>query len=62
LVEKGDHKEWIDKLSILINDNKKARQMGKAGRSFITKNFNWEWIAKEFLDKTENILTTHKLE
>ena len=49
LVEKGDHNGWIDKISILINDNKKAKQMGTAGRKFVMENFNWDKIAKDFV-------------
>jgi hypothetical protein len=49
LVEKGDYKGWIDKLSILINDNKKAKQMGEAGRKFVIENFSWEKIVKDFI-------------
>ncbi|MBI3639025.1 MAG: glycosyltransferase family 4 protein [Thaumarchaeota archaeon] len=49
LVEKGDHKGWIEKLSILINDNKKAKQMGTAGRDFVKENFGWDKIAKKFI-------------
>ncbi len=50
LVEKGDHSGWKEKLSLLLNDNKKAKQMGSDGRKFITENFSWEKIAKKFVD------------
>ena len=50
LVEKGDVNEWIEKLSLLINDKEKRKTMGEAGRKFVEKNFNWNKIAKEFLD------------
>ena len=49
LVEKGDHNGWIEKLSILINDNEKAKQMGVAGRNFVMDNFSWDKIAKKFI-------------
>lgn len=49
LVEKGDHVGLIEKLTILINDNKKAKQMGVAGRNFIIENFSWDKIARRFL-------------
>jgi glycosyltransferase involved in cell wall biosynthesis len=49
LVEKGDHNGWIQKLSILINDNEKAKQMGTAGRNFVKDNFSWDKIAKKFI-------------
>lgn len=50
LVEKGDVNGWIDKLTTLLNDPSKAKQMGKAGREFVEKNFSWDVIAKTFID------------
>jgi glycosyltransferase involved in cell wall biosynthesis len=49
LVEKGNSKEWIEKLSLLINDEQKRKIMGENGRKFIEENFSWNTIAKEFL-------------
>lgn len=56
LVEKGDAEGWIDTLSLLINDQKLARQMGEAGRKFVEDKFNWEKITRDFLDSIKNIL------
>ncbi len=53
LVEKGDANGWIEKLSLLINDEQKRKTMGEEGRKFVEKNFNWSKIAKEFLDILE---------
>ena len=55
LVEKGDYNDWIEKLTILINDGKTAKQMGTAGRSFIETNFSWDKIASNFM----SILNSH---
>ena len=49
LVEKGNSKEWIEKLSLLISDEQKRKIMGENGRKFIEENFSWNKIAKEFL-------------
>jgi glycosyltransferase involved in cell wall biosynthesis len=49
LVEKGDAKGWIDKLTVLINDKEKAKRMGNAGREFVEKTFSWNVIAKNFV-------------
>ena len=49
LVEKGNADEWIKKLSMLIEDEQKRREMGEEGRKFVEENFNWNKIAKEFL-------------
>ena len=50
LVEKGNSEEWIEKLSVLINDKEKRKIMGEEGRKFVEENFNWEKIAREFLE------------
>jgi len=50
LVEKGNAEEWIEKLSLLINDKQKRETMGNAGRKFVEDNFSWEKITKKFLD------------
>jgi len=50
LVEKQNPDKIIDKISILVNNDDQRKQMGILGRSFIEKNFNWEIIAKRFLD------------
>ena len=57
LVEKGDAKGWIEKLSLLINDKEKRKTMGEEGRKFVEENFSWDKIAKEFLD----ILKKHNI-
>jgi len=51
LVKEGDYKGWIEKLSLLINDNKKRREMGSEGRKFVESNFNWDLITRRFLDE-----------
>ncbi len=48
LVEKGDHKEIISKLSLLFNDQQKAKQMGVNGKKFVEENFSWKKIAADF--------------
>lgn len=48
LVEKGNYNGWIEKLSLLLNDPKKAKQIGNAGRNFVIENFSWEKIASKF--------------
>jgi glycosyltransferase involved in cell wall biosynthesis len=50
LIEKGNVTEWIEKLSLLIKDEQKRKTMGESGRRFTEENFNWDTIAKEFLN------------
>jgi len=53
LIKKGDHDELFKKLEILINDEKISQKMGSAGKEFISNNFSWEKIAKDFKVKLE---------
>ena len=55
-VVKGNHKQLIDKITILLEDTKKAKEMGKAGRKFVANNFSWEIIGKKFLEITRKYL------
>ena len=48
LINKGDHEGWIEKISLLLNDEKKSHQMGSDGRKFVEENFSWDVIAKKF--------------
>ena len=56
LVEKGNQKDLNDKISLLINDNIKSREMGRKGRSFIKENFSWEKIAQDFIKISKEIV------
>lgn len=49
LVEKGNYQQLTNKLTDLLEDETKAREMGKNGRRFVTENFSWNVIAKRFL-------------
>ena len=48
LVLEGDYEDLIRKISILINDSQKSKQMGNAGQNFIKENFTWDKIASDF--------------
>ena len=56
LIKKGDHNELFEKLEILINNKKMAKKIGSAGREFISNNFSWEIISKNFKEKVEKYL------
>jgi len=56
LVPQGNPLELKERLADLLNDAKKAKQMGKEGRNFIKDNFSWEVIARKFVD----ILNTYR--
>lgn len=50
LIEVGDHEGWIEKLTMLISDNKKGKAMGVEGRKYVIENFSWDKVAKGFSD------------
>ena len=56
LVKKGDHEDLFEKLEILLNDNTMSKKMGNAGRDFISNNFSWEIISRNFKEKVEKHL------
>ena len=56
LVEKGNSVEIIEKISLLLDDEKKIKIMGNNGRKFIIENFSWDKIAKDFLKKTKDVI------
>ena len=50
LVKKNNPEELAEKISILVNDTKKSENMGKKGKDFVTRNFNWDKICHDFLE------------
>jgi glycosyltransferase involved in cell wall biosynthesis len=49
LVKKGNHREIIEKISLLLNDKKLSQDMGNAGRNFVEDTYSWEVITKNFI-------------
>ena len=60
LVEKGDPNQLVDKLSLLIEDEKLAKKMGDCGRKFVEETFNWELITKNFIKIAKSYLEVKK--
>tara|TARA_B100001750_G_scaffold214969_1_gene198492 strand:+ start:961 stop:2025 length:1065 start_codon:yes stop_codon:yes gene_type:complete len=50
LIKKDNPEELFNKLSILFNEPELCREMGKNGKEFVTKNFNWDKICNDFLN------------
>jgi glycosyltransferase involved in cell wall biosynthesis len=50
LIEKSDHQGLIEKLELILNDFPKANSLGKAGKEFVSSNFSWKIIAKNFVN------------
>ncbi len=55
LIEKGNTKQLEEKIDILFNDNSKSRLMGIQGRKFVKGKFEWDIIAKKFLESTKKL-------
>ena len=49
LIEKNNHDEWIEKITLLFNNKEKMDEMGKKGKIFVKENFLWEKITDDFL-------------
>jgi len=50
LVKEGNSEDIIEKLRLIFEDSSSAQEMGKEGRKFISEQFNWEFVAKNFLE------------
>ena len=49
LVEQGNTKEIIKKISQILENKNKANEMGEKGYQFVKDNFSWVEIAKKFM-------------
>jgi len=50
LVKEGDSSDIIKKLSEILENKQMALEMGKEGVEFIKEQFNWDRVAKNFLE------------
>ena len=50
LIKENDPKDLIEKLTILFDDENLREKMGINGRQFVIKKFNWDTIAKNFIE------------
>jgi len=50
LIEKGNSTQLFEKLSLLLNNLEKSKEMGKKGRNFVKDNFNLDKICNDFLN------------
>jgi len=60
LIEKDDSEKLVLKILELLNDSKKAKDMGIEGRKFVEENFCWEIIAKKFTTDIKKMLNNNK--
>ena len=62
LIEKNNHDEWIEKITLLFNNKEKMDEMGKKGKIFVKENFLWEKITDDFLKLLKLDVLTHKMQ
>jgi len=53
LDKEGDSEDIINKISQLLNNKELAKKMGQEGVKFVKSEFNWEKVAKKFLNILE---------
>ena len=49
-MKEGNSEDIIKKITKLLEDKDFADKMGKEGEKFIKQEFNWELVAKKFLE------------
>lgn len=60
LVREGEHKNIVEKISMLINDKELSANMGTKGRRFIQEDFSLEASAKNFLNIVKQYVNKKK--
>tara|TARA_Y100001936_G_C16062973_1_gene665348 strand:+ start:1180 stop:2244 length:1065 start_codon:yes stop_codon:yes gene_type:complete len=56
LVRQGNSDDIIKKISLILENDEMAKKMGENGAEFIKNQFNWEFVAKNFLKIIEPYL------
>ena len=54
LIKKNDSDDWINKISTLLNNKAKMKEMGERGYSYVKENFSWDKIADDFISILES--------
>jgi len=56
LIKKNDSDDWINKISTLLNNKAKMKEMGESGYNYVKENFAWDKIADDFISILESNL------
>jgi glycosyltransferase involved in cell wall biosynthesis len=56
LVNEGDDEVWVKHIQKLIDEKEFAVRIGKASRELILKKFNWDIVAKKFVDTVQTCI------
>ena len=59
LIDEVDHKKWVEKLSLLLNDKELSQKIGNKARQLVIEKFNWDILAKRFVEVVEAQLKNH---
>ena len=54
LIDEGDSTKWIEKINFLLENKEHASNLGKEARNLVLEKFNWDIVAKKFLDVAKN--------
>ena len=58
LIKKNDWNDWINKISTLLNNKEKMKEMGEKGYDYVKENFSWDKIADDFITILESNMDT----
>jgi glycosyltransferase involved in cell wall biosynthesis len=59
LVREGNAEDIIKRITDLLEDKQMAKDMGKNGAEFVKNEFNWERVAKNFLEIIKPFVSTN---
>ena len=51
-----DTDQWVDKISLLLQDEKLAKRMGRAGRARVEEHFTWEVVSKQIAETLTDVV------
>lgn len=56
LVSQGNHKELIEKITTLLNDQRLSKNMSESGHAFASENFDWEKTTERFIKNLKTMI------
>ena len=57
LVNQGDTQDWINKLSIILENTELSKKLGSNGRKYVKGKFDWVIVSKKIIDLIKNDFT-----
>ncbi len=57
LVGRGDHRGWIERITLLLDDTEKARDMGRLGRRFVRDNWDNRVATERFINIANDVMS-----